>query len=264
MPVTAQHGRNGTGTAGALTQLFERYPDIKAEVEDTFLKKYREGVVHESRMPVAYIHVKFIKALRANGVTHNEYPFNVKCRADRALSRYLRSLFKKYVKEAVKARYGENAARIIGVDPSKGRTCMGRAYEQVQFDAHKIDAMFVIKVPHPLGGEETVTLHRLWVLVLIDSASRAILGYYVSLNRECSAQDLLAPESQRLWQIFQEVRVESQLPGSELPMAYLSGTVEHVFRQSQALEPVQHDAISAATWKNAIVQSGYCDAARYV
>ncbi|PEZ76358.1 hypothetical protein [Bacillus sp. AFS017274] len=35
------------------------------------------------------------------------------------------------------------------------------------------------------------TLHRIWFLTIIDSATRGILGYTVGLKQEYSAQDVL-------------------------------------------------------------------------
>lgn len=49
----------------------------------------------------------------------------------------------------------------------------------------------VVLVPSPHGGTEPRTIHRLWVVVLVEVTSRAVLGYHLSLRRECAAEDVL-------------------------------------------------------------------------
>jgi hypothetical protein len=61
----------------------------------------------------------------------------------------------------------------------------------VECDARKLDARMVVMVPSPHGGLEPRHVHRLWVVVLIEVASRVVLGYHLSLRRECSAEDVV-------------------------------------------------------------------------
>lgn len=49
----------------------------------------------------------------------------------------------------------------------------------------------VVMVPSPHGGTEPRKIHRLWVVVIMEVASRVVLGYHLSLRRECAAEDVL-------------------------------------------------------------------------
>jgi transposase InsO family protein len=49
----------------------------------------------------------------------------------------------------------------------------------------------MILIPHTHGGFIKRLLHRLWLLIVIDVYTRAILGYYVSLNLEYKSDDVL-------------------------------------------------------------------------
>lgn len=49
----------------------------------------------------------------------------------------------------------------------------------------------VVAIPSPHGGYETRKIRRLWVIVIIEVESRAVLGYHLSLHPECSAEDVL-------------------------------------------------------------------------
>ncbi|WP_179257802.1 hypothetical protein [Burkholderia sp. AU6039] len=63
-------------------------------------------------------------------------------------------------------------------------------FERVECDAHKLDTRMTVLVPSPHGGTEPRPIHRLWVVVLIEVASRAVLGYHLSLRRECAAVEV--------------------------------------------------------------------------
>lgn len=74
----------------------------------------------------------------------------------------------------------------------------------------------------------------------------------------------LAGQEQTLWDAFQEVRAEAQLPGkAELPMQYLVRTVENALRHFTDLNH-EVNPLSLNQWKQAINWSGYRDAGRYL
>jgi hypothetical protein len=85
---------------------------------------------------------------------------------------------------------GKDAQRKARAGDGSGRPDLG-PFERVECDAHKLDARMVVMIPSPHGGVEPRKIHRLWVIVLIDVASRAVLGYHLSLHRECTAEDVL-------------------------------------------------------------------------
>ena len=85
---------------------------------------------------------------------------------------------------------GKNAQRkgVAGDGTNRPRLSI---FERVECDAHKLDTRMVVMVPSPHGGEEPRKIHRLWVIAIIEVVSRAVLGYHLSLRRECSAEDVL-------------------------------------------------------------------------
>lgn len=179
------------GAAGALTMLFDRYPTIQKAVDSLFLKKVKEHVVQESRMPVKAIHKYFIEKCKEAGLTARHYPLNMNHRGRRALSSYLKRLFKSNLKQAVKARHGDDAARALASREAGPDSIVTRPFERVEFDGHRIDAVFAIDLPNPYGGIQRLVLDRLWLLAIIDVKTRAILGYTLVLNPEYNAEDVL-------------------------------------------------------------------------
>lgn len=51
-------------------------------------------------------------------------------------------------------------------------------FERVECDAHKLDSRMVVLMPSPHGGTEPRMIRRLWGVVLVEIASRAVLGYH--------------------------------------------------------------------------------------
>lgn len=160
------------GTAGLLALLFDQYPKVKKDV----LARYKK---HE---PLNAIHREMLKALATAGVAPFAYPFNT--------SRKGREALRLYLKRYQKASRGEPPEPEI--EPPKPKRTIIRPYQRVEIDAHRCDAIFVITVEGPDGVPRVVTLERIWLIVLIEVASRAVLGYALSLNRQCGIEDVLA------------------------------------------------------------------------
>ncbi|MBN3828462.1 transposase [Burkholderia sp. Ac-20384] len=102
----------------------------------------------------------------------------------------------------------------------------------------------VVLVPSPHGGTEPRLIHRLWVVVLIEVASRAVLGYHLSLRRECAAEDVLRAMRCALetW-APREVQFgdEAYVPGAGLPsfrIPQLAGACWNEFSVDGALANV--------------------------
>jgi hypothetical protein len=191
-PVKSYPSSKMGGRSGALMQLFSRLPHIQELVDALFLKKHCVRTIHESRIPLRSIHKRFLDACRVAGVTAKDYPFSAKTLGRVALWRYLRRLLEKDLSSGVLARHGRDAARLLGSDPiSNSETQTVRPFQKVQFDAHRIDLFSTISMPSPYGGLVQRVIDRFWILAIIETTSRAILGYYISLNREYNANDVL-------------------------------------------------------------------------
>lgn len=174
------------GQAGALAQLFECHPDIQDAIEALFFKKVDKLItIHEAVIPFKSIHKRFIDACRASGIKATEYPFTSKWLGYHGLVKHLKRLATRRYGEAVKARFGKAAARNLrlgkSVQPLMPAT---RPYFRVEFDGHKVDISFIIKIPTPYGHFEERVVNRLWILVIRETLSGAILGYHVAYGLE--------------------------------------------------------------------------------
>lgn len=180
-----------SGCAGALSKLFEQYPSLKELVENQLFKKGNKETVHENKIQYSKIHKKLIDACRTLGLRGNDYPLNTKELGYKSICKYLNNLIEKYPEKGLIAREGEDVMKKLGTSVGNAPRRATRPLEIVEFDAHKIDAIWTIKFPHIYMGSFSVLLDRIWILVVIDTFSRAILGYFLSLEKEYTSFDVL-------------------------------------------------------------------------
>lgn len=182
--------KNVSRKSGEFKLLLEKYPDIKDLIDDLFLGRNKRTL--EPAMKPKYIHKKFIDACREKGIALTDYPFNTSYLGSKALQRYLRDLSAKYFGKAT-SRIGMEAAqraKRVGIGEQNHPSTL-IPYQKVQFDAHRIDGIFVIDMVTPEGDTLTLTLDRFWILTLIDIATRNVIGYSISLNKEYNASDVM-------------------------------------------------------------------------
>lgn len=183
---------NQGGMSGALTQLFEQYPDIQEVIETFFLKKVDKLLtVHEAVISFKSIHKRFIDACRAKGIKATEYPFTAKWMGYYGLVKHLNKLAICRYGEAVKARFGKDAARNLKLGRSAQPLMpITRPYFRVEFDGHKVDISFIIKIPSTFGPFEEKVVNRLWILVIRETLTGAILGYHIAYGLEYNQHEV--------------------------------------------------------------------------
>lgn len=188
----AQDGKQGNGLAGAFTHLLQRYPVLQTFLEKQAKQRHRPiGQAREVRKAVKRIHKQFLDECRKAGIGYDEYPLNQANAGIRALAEYFRRFDN---------RTFESAARSVGVsrvsppvrDDIQQAPPATRAFEVVEFDGHKIDLRVTVRVTDPFGFETLLELTRIWILVLLDVASRAVIGYKIALSREYNKDDVAA------------------------------------------------------------------------
>ena len=58
-------------------------------------------------------------------------------------------------------------------------------------DGHKLDGRFCVMLPQASGGYIPKIVYRLWVLVILEIISRAVLGYRFCMGKEVSRDDVM-------------------------------------------------------------------------
>ena len=183
---------NGLGTAGALGNLLLQEPDFTIRLHKLILKTCANTELGQLRQPRHALWAWFLKELRGLGYeVRNEWPFTVKNLGYTALIRYC---------QKVLSANPVKAARIVGGPQFERKMVSGdgihrpvqNPYERIEMDAHKLDGRFVVMIPQLDGGWSPRLIHRLWVIVLLDVVSRAVIGYHLSLRIEVNKEDVIA------------------------------------------------------------------------
>lgn len=179
------------GAAGALQWVFESPAGrgFEDKLRERILGKRAE--LEASRRPRMVVFRWFLAELRERGFERRgEWPFNVEKRGYVTLARYIDRVLAGHPARARELAGGQEAVRKARAGDGTRRPPLA-PFERVECDAHKLDTRMVVLVPSPHGGTEPRVIHRLWVVVLVEVASRAVLGYHLSLRRECAAEDVL-------------------------------------------------------------------------
>lgn len=182
----------GRGCSGALRSLLDLDPEFRRALDRKILSKRPEGELREVRRPRKVLWGWFLQELRLRGYEiRGAWPF------DRdlpdgygALNRYSDTLLEQHPKLIAREAGGETAERKLragdGVDrPTK------RPFQRVEMDSHKLDGRFCVLMPDGRDGWVARIIHRLWVTVIIETYTRAVLGYFLSMGREVPKEDVL-------------------------------------------------------------------------
>jgi putative transposase len=182
----------GSAASGAFTQLLKRFESVekwlRKSVKDRN-KPLREGEIREVYKSVSSLHSQFLKRCKAEGLQPGEYPLNQDMQGYRA--------FQAAVLRITKEQDGGNRhaddTPIVGPDDDPKFTqwpVADTAYRVVQFDGHRIDVRITLVVPDPFGMETIIEIHRIWILVVLDVATRATLGYHLAVGTEYNKDDV--------------------------------------------------------------------------
>lgn len=181
----------GAGAAGALQWLFESPGG--SELEARFCKHIlgRLPKLAAAKRPKQELFTWFIKELRAAGLeARGEWPFNVEKLGYVSICKFIDKVMDENPRRQRLLLGGQEAERKARAGDGADRPRL-RVFQRVECDAHKLDSRMVVAIPSPHGGYETRKIRRLWVIVIIEVESRAVLGYHLSLHPECSAEDVL-------------------------------------------------------------------------
>jgi transposase InsO family protein len=184
----------GAGAAGAFSLLLQANPGLQDWIGQAVRKKRisieQIGTDNGFRTRLRNLkplHLEFLKQCRAFGLGGSDYPFNTERMGIRSLAVAVR---------AECLRDFDRGARLAGAKHVKGMppdaaTPATAPLEVVEFDGHRLDVRLKVVVRDPLGFEQQFEIERIWLLVIIDVYSRAVLSYHLSLNREYSRYDVI-------------------------------------------------------------------------
>ncbi|MFM0204944.1 hypothetical protein PQR53_34560 [Paraburkholderia fungorum] len=182
-----------SNASGAFSQLLQRYPDIARWIERKVAERSRKhAALTEVHRHLWRLHGGFLAQCRQAGIQAHEYPFNQKYLGERSLASHARALSNRNFDAAARAAGAQQISHRWNDDPDAVRKPATRPFEAVEFDGHKIDVRLTLRIDDPFGFETLLVLHRIWILVVLDVATRAVIGYALALGREYNKDDIAA------------------------------------------------------------------------
>ncbi len=178
---TMEDGTGGVPTCagpGAIGQLLRSTPVLQEWV-DGFNSPLPPG-----RAPKSFdrLHERICAELRRRDLA-DHYPLNTSDRGRRALLDYLR-------RQRVMAVV-PGALEVELAPPSKlDDAFRGRLFDRTEFDAHRIDVEGTLSVKVPKGGSVEKPITTLWLLIEVETRSRAIVSWSLRVGRSYNNLDV--------------------------------------------------------------------------
>jgi hypothetical protein len=169
-PVNPELAAQTRGLAGMFMQLMAEQEALYRYVEKHALRAGSKT----SAVVAKIIHAEFLKKC-AKVRAPNQYPFMTADKGARALVRFIERLREMHYANHAAAGDDEFWEAPLTGQPSGAQQL--RPFEETEHDGHNGDFYFVLKIRGRRGEWVYTTPMRLWLLILLDRASRAILGY---------------------------------------------------------------------------------------
>jgi len=204
---------NTVASPGSFGLLLQRYPTLAIFISDNYFGK-KEATL-EKNMRITTLHHKFLSECGNLGIQDYEYPFNSGSKGLRSLRRYVNGL--KVQNDGFAIKREEKDARQKYRSTGRGHknsTIPLAPYSLVQLDGHQIDMLYTVPVTNSDGSVSNLPATRLWLIAVIDAATRAILGYSLSTGESYSQTDVLAAIKDS---IQPRVRIEFKIKGFNYP-----------------------------------------------
>lgn len=200
---------NGDDSRDYFSQLLNQYSELTE-----FLKGNYFGIAPyttERVMNIRTLHKKFLRKCKEFQIPDDEYPFNSDTLGYYALYRYIKNIDKENIELSANRESKDTKQKLLN-------TGIGTRYfvnpiapfSGVQVDGHIIDIIYTTQVRMEDGTIQSMPAHRCWLFVVIDIATRCIIGYSTSQEMNYNQYDVL-----RAFQnaVLPHQKMEFKIPG---------------------------------------------------
>jgi len=181
----------GNGAAGVMQSVLDLHPELRASFEKRIFKSPRQDQLGEANRPRLALWKWFLDELQKLGYKQrNQWPFNTQNMGYVTVSNYINNVLEDNPKKAARVLGGPDIEKKLISGDGVNRPVV-TIFQRVEMDAHKIDGRFCVMMPSLDGDYVQKIIHRIWVIVILDTCSRAVLGYFLSMGKEVSKDDVL-------------------------------------------------------------------------
>lgn len=191
-PVRFTLNNNSAGCSGALSQLFNKFPEIEDAVIALFCKGRLRGEIPEPQMNFIAIHQRFQEMLRKIGLQDSDWPFSTRSKGYKALTRFLNKHHLENPESTVGGRSGRDAHRRSSVGTGFQPVFSPlRPFTSVQLDYHKVDAAADLVLCNQFHEEVVVPVARWYYGVLVEESLKGVLGACIAFERNPTGDNAL-------------------------------------------------------------------------
>jgi len=233
-PVSRPEGAGRGYCSGALTQLFEEFPEIEDRLEQEVLKQLPAGLkIAEAKISISNLQDVFL--LLCESVGRNEtgqWPYNTKTKGRTSLATFVRQLATKRPYEFIRARFGKDSTTRLSVGRGDDRLLLPQLpYDIVGLDEFTFDAFTTITIPVPGGGEQDIAIERIHIVLVIERQSKAICSWHAFFTASAKASDIRhamqnAISPWKPWK-FSIPGLSYGVPDAGMPSGLISGLEYH-------------------------------------
>lgn len=175
---------------GKFAKLLSDYPELPEFIEGCWYRDKAYTLTHN--MNVATLHRRFIEKCKELKVPDYGYPFNTANQGYVSLCKYVKELDKKDIRKASTRQGKDDRQKLLSTGYGTRYSSVPIApYSVVQLDGHIIDLLYKVQVVDDDGTITSKIATRAWVIAVIDSATRCILGYSVSQEYNYNQHDVI-------------------------------------------------------------------------
>ena len=200
-----------SGSSGAMTALLQRHESLMALLRYQISKREVYIGARGQLCGLQSVHSKFLSACRELELTSMDYPLSQERHGIRSLAKAIRALATQNFADAARLAGSERVGPAWSGHAKNTLTIARKPFEIVEFDGHKIDIRLHVHFEDEAGLIEDIFIDRVWLLVIIDVYSRAIIGWNVVLSTEYNRHDVIQTIQQALRP--QRKRTNLSIPG---------------------------------------------------
>lgn len=181
---------NTSCTKGSFKALLYAHPSLITFIEDNYFGK--NGATLEKRISNSNLHKKFLEECRRLNIQDYEYPFNTVDKARRTFYIYLDKISVEHANDAIKRESQDAQQKYYSTGlGERSRTYPLTPFSTVQIDGHKLDVIYTVEVKNKHGEIILKPATRMWLIAVIDNATRTILGYSLTPSENYNHTDVL-------------------------------------------------------------------------
>lgn len=169
---------------------FDAYPKIGEKIRGVYFGD--KAYTCERRTNLRTLHGIFIKECRAAGVQDYDFPFTVKDFGYGGLREYIIKVRDTEMTKAIKREGKDQMQQFLSTGFGRALNINPKApFDIVQIDGHIIDTLTVVNTTSSSGETITDIATRMWLIAVIDVATRCIIGYSISPHMNYNQFDVL-------------------------------------------------------------------------